>query len=147
MKKLLYISVILFTAAISSCTLESSDNGKLDGFWHLERIDTIPTGGVNDLSDETLFWAVENKILQLKGGSVIITLRFNNTSDSLILSDPYRSYGHEESGTGGDVQLTDPEVLKQYGVQHLEEHFVKESLKSSNMVLRTDSFRLYFKKF
>lgn len=145
MKKLLYIS--LFLIAISSCTLETSDNGKLDGYWHLERIDTIPTGGAKDMTNERIFWAVENKLLQLQGNAGTYTFHFNNTADSLILLDPYRSYGHEEDSTGGDVKVTDPNELKPYGVQRLEEHFFKESLKGSSMVLRTDSFRLYFKKF
>lgn len=29
----------------SSCTIEASDNGDFDGFWHLERVDTLTTGG------------------------------------------------------------------------------------------------------
>lgn len=146
MKKLLYIS--LFLLAVSSCTLETSDNGKLDGLWHLERIDTLQTGGATDLSNEKIFWAVENKLLQFQGGPTgTFSFHFTNTGDSLILLSPYRSYGHEENGTGGDQQVMNPSVLKPYGVQRLEEHFFKESLKSSSMVLRSDSLRLYFKKF
>ena len=29
----------------SACTLETSDNGDLDGYWHLEQVDTLATGG------------------------------------------------------------------------------------------------------
>lgn len=136
-----------FILAMSSCTLETSDNGDLDGFWHLEGIDTIPTGGYRDMTNDGLFWAVEHKMLQLRGGNSTFSLRFSNMSDSLLLFDPYISYGHEESGSGGDVRLTDPQGLRQYGVQHLRQTFYKETLKSSMMVLRTDSFRLHFKKF
>lgn len=145
MKKLLYI--FIFMLALSSCTLETSDNGKLDGFWHLERIDTISTGGALDMRDDKIFWAVENKLLQFQGGSATYTFHFNNTGDSLILIDPYHSYGHEENGQGGDVEVKDAKELRQYGVQHLNERLYKESLKGSSMVLRTDSVRLYFRKF
>ena len=43
MKKILYIfsTLLLFC----SCDIESSKNGDLDGFWHLERVDTISTSG------------------------------------------------------------------------------------------------------
>ena len=41
MKKILFIfsTLLLFC----SCDIESSKNGDLDGFWHLERVDTIST--------------------------------------------------------------------------------------------------------
>lgn len=146
MRKLIYI--FLFLLAISSCTIETSDNGDLDGLWHLERIDTISTGGVCDMSGERIFWAVEHKMLQLRGGSDIYSFRFNDGGDSLILRDPYVSLAYDNgSQTRGDTILTDPQGLRQYGVQHLEEHFLKETMKGSRMVLRTDSFRLHFKKF
>ena len=40
--------VALFS--LSACEIETHDNDKLDGFWHLERVDTIATGGVCDMS-------------------------------------------------------------------------------------------------
>lgn len=154
MRKLVYIllaTVLLplsSASLLSSCTLEHSDNGDLDGFWHLERIDTIYTGGVNDMSDKKVFWAVEYKLLKLQGGGRSCLLRFRQTADSLVLSSPHSDGGHQqEYGSGGDIPLEDASVLKPYGIQHLEEHFLKEAMKSSRMILRTDSFRLYFKKF
>lgn len=145
MKKLLYI--FISALILSSCTLETSDNGKLDGYWHLERIDTLQTGGAKDMSNEKAFWAVENKLLQLQGYSITYTFHFNNTGDSLIFLDGFRSFGHEENGEGGDQEITDVQGLNRYGVQKLHERFFKESLKGSSMVLRSDSLRLYFKKF
>lgn len=148
MKKLFYLYISILVLTLSSCHLESmQDNGDLTGFWHLERIDTIQTGGVNDLSGRRIFWAVENKMLVMQGANGNYSFRFRQTGDSLILSDPYRNYGHEEEGQGGDVKVTDPSVLHQYGIHHLEEHFHKDKLKGTDMVLSTDSLRLQFKKF
>ena len=43
--KIVHAMMVAFVAismfAFSSCELESSDNGKLDGFWHLESIDSL----------------------------------------------------------------------------------------------------------
>ena len=46
MKKIigiLFFAVLVFT--LSSCEIETSQNGDLDGFWHLEQVDTLATGG------------------------------------------------------------------------------------------------------
>lgn len=142
------IVLLCFGITFFSCTFESmSDNGDFTGFWHLERIDTLQTGGTCDVSDVTMFWCVENKLLQLRGGANNYVLRFNRSGGTLTLSDPYLFLGHEENGEGGDVKLTDPTGLRQYGIQHLEQQFTEETLKGNDMVLATDSFRLHLKKF
>lgn len=131
----------------SSCTIEASDNGDFDGFWHLERVDTLTTGGSCDLSDMQIFWGVNHKLLRLQGGGNGYYLRFRQTSDSLITSSPYFDGWHEDVVGGGDIPVTDVGVLYQYGIRNLEEHFVKETLSGSHMVLRSPELRLYFRKF
>lgn len=89
---LLSLAVVAFgpglTSVLSSCSIETSDNGDLDGFWHLERIDTIATGGINDLSGQLIFWSVNNKLLMLKGSGSSYYLRFRQTDDSLVVFSP-----------------------------------------------------------
>lgn len=144
-KKLAVFCVLVFLLA--SCSIESSDNGSLDGFWHLERVDTLSTGGSCDLSESKLFWGVQHKLISLNGGSLSFFYRFSQTRDSLLLLVPYVNRGHEDVENGGDILVSNPEDLRQYGIQHVEEHFLKETLSGSRMVLRTDSIRLWFKKF
>ncbi len=148
---LLSLAVVAFgpglTSVLSSCSIETSDNGDLDGFWHLERIDTIATGGINDLSAQPLFWSVNNKLLMLKGSGSSYYLRFRQTDDSLVVFSPYLEGGHEDVEGGGDHPVGDPTALWPYGIRRLEEHFVKESLGGSHMVLRSPELRLYFRKF
>ena len=151
MRRLLYISIfllILSSLALSSCTIERSENGKLDGFWHLEKIDTIETGGVRDMSNERVFWAVQSKLLKLQGGTGSYLFRFNQTGDSLTLYSPYNNGGHEEQyGTGGDSPLTDPTNLASYGIEGLEVHYKKEKLSGTEMILSSGRVRLMFRKF
>lgn len=36
--------LMMGSALLNSCEVDSSDNGDLDGFWHLESVDTLATG-------------------------------------------------------------------------------------------------------
>ncbi len=149
MKRLLFFTFLPFCLLtfFTACTIESSDNGDLDGYWHLESIDTIPTGGRCDLGSRQLFWGVQHKLMQLEGGDVSFFYRFSQSKDSLILLTPYYNRGHEDVENGGDIPVTEPSGLKQYGIQHLSERYFKEKLSGSRMVLRTDSFRLSFRRY
>lgn len=57
MKRIIYL-IAAISLVLSSCTIETSDNGDFDGFWHLERVDTLATGNYLDLSRERVFWGV-----------------------------------------------------------------------------------------
>ena len=65
-KIFLYIAMVpMLSLTLGGCSIEMSDNGELDGYWHLERVDTLSTGGVCDLSGQLRFWAVQAKMLAL----------------------------------------------------------------------------------
>lgn len=142
----LAITSILLTG-LNACTIETSGNGDLDGFWHLERIDTLSTGGVNDMSGGRQFWAFEHRLLSLQGSGDWYYARFWQTADSVVIFSPYLDHGHQDREDGGDIPVTNPEMLAPYGIASLEEHFVKEHLSGSRMVLRSPTLRLYFRKF
>ena len=110
------------TAVLSaSCEIETSDNGDLDGFWHLERVDTIRTGGRLDLKDEYVFWAVQKDLL--------------NACDR-----------HGNDRMNGDPAVDDAGMLRPFGVNALDETFGVERLTGSKMVLSTEELRLSFTK-
>lgn len=138
---------------MSSCEMETSDNGDLDGFWHLESVDTLSTGGSFDLSEKRVFWGVQHKLISITHyellGSRGYYARFEQTGDSLILSSFYKNHWHQDKGTdGGDIPMTEMnDTLRNCGINHLEEHFHKEVLTGSKMVLSTKEYRLRFKKF
>ena len=64
MKKLLFILSVVCTIGLSSCEIETSKNGDFDGFWHLVGVDTLATSGYCDMSQETVFWAVQYHFIQ-----------------------------------------------------------------------------------
>ncbi len=147
-KPIVFLSAVFMSLCLMSCDLETSDNGKLDGFWHLERIDTLATGGSLDMSNDKVFWSFQVRLLWLQGGSSSFYLRFNQEGDSLTIYSPYTNEGHEETlGDGGNKPVSDPSVLRDYGMDALETHYKKEALDGSRMTLRSRRLRLMFRKF
>lgn len=151
-KYMICLSALLLTLSFTSCDMETSDNGDLDGFWHLEQIDTLSTGGVCDYSGRKVFWGVQYKLISVRDMAVVSRgyyFRFNQTGDSLVLSSPYANHWHQDQGDdGGDIPIIAvTNDMRDYGVNQLEEHYYKEKLTGGKMVLRTKNLRLRFTKF
>ncbi len=147
-------NTILATIALTtlaSCEIETSDNGDFDGFWHLERVDTLATGGTLDLSKKRVFWGVHYKLISVydidKEGTFGYYLRFKQTSDQIVTHTPYKNNWHQDVENGGDHPIDDPTQLAPYGINNLEEEFVKEKLNGGQMILRSKTLRLKFKRF
>lgn len=147
-------NTILATIALTtlaSCEIETSGNGDFDGFWHLERIDTLATGGTLDLSKKRVFWGVQYKLISVydidKEGTFGYYLRFKQTSDQIVTHTPYKNNWHQDVENGGDHPIDDPTQLAPYGINNLEEEFVKEKLDGGQMILRSKTLRLKFKRF
>ena len=147
-------NTILATIALTtlaSCEIETSDNGDFDGFWHLERVDTLATGGTLDLSKKRVFWGVQYKLISVydidKEGTFGYYLRFKQTHDQIVTHTPYKNNWHQDVENGGDHPIDDPTQLAPYGINNLEEEFVKEKLDGGQMILRSSTLRLKFKRF
>lgn len=142
MKHLKHLIHPLAALALSACELETSGNGDLDGFWHLERVDTLATGGVADYSSQSKFWAFQAKLLNVSDNNGGYLLRFSHEGDSLFLSEPYTN-----DRTNGDTRLEDAQPLRPYGINTLSDRFRIERMKGGDMVLRTKQLKLTLKKF
>ncbi|WP_278812213.1 lipocalin-like domain-containing protein [Leyella stercorea] len=147
-------NTILATIALTtlaSCEIETSDNGDFDGFWHLERVDTLATGGTLDLSKKRVFWGVQYKLISVydidKEGTFGYYLRFKQTHDQIVTHTPYKNNWHQDVENGGDHPIDDPTQLAPYGINNLEEEFIKEKLDGGQMILRSKTLRLKFKRF
>jgi hypothetical protein len=90
--------------ALASCEIETSDNGDFDGFWHLERVDTLATGGTLDLSKKRVFWGVQYKLISVydidKEGTFGYYLRFKQTHDQIVTHTPYKNNWHQDVENG-----------------------------------------------
>ena len=141
-RNLIYIlSVALSLLVFQSCDLETSDNGNLDGNWQLMQIDTLATGGRNDVKDQQLFYAVQVRLLCLNAyhanAESNLYFHFEHTSDSLKL----------KSASNDGKVIYSVTSLRSYGINKEEEAFKVMLLNSERMQLRSDSLLLSFRKF
>lgn len=145
--KYLILSISAFLVfSFTSCELETSGNGDLDGFWHLVQVDTLQTGGVKDTSKDLFFWSFQVNLLQFSDRSYHIPIymaRFNHENGQLKVTQPCL-YNREE----GNEMVTEENVkdISPYGLNALEEIFRVEELSGSRMTLSNGTLRLYFKK-
>ena len=148
MKKTLSLCTlcIVLSTLIYSCKLETSDNGKLDGFWKLTRVDTLATGGVLDLTESGIFWSVQMNLLSVddkyQADGREILFRFKHEGGQLTLSEPREGYQYT-----GDKDVEDVKKLQPYGINNLTETFTVEGLNGSHMYLSTSQLRLSFTRF
>ena len=152
MKKIIGIFfLVMMVFTLGSCEIETSQNGDLDGFWHLEQVDTLATGGSCSFADKRVFWGCQYKLIQVVDYDRFSDgrgyyLRFEQTSDSLLITSVYRNKWHEDYG--GDVLLTQmSDSLRTCGINNLNEHFAKEIMTGNKMQLKSKTLRLRFRKF
>lgn len=142
MKKLLYAAIAL-CLAMTGCTLETSGNGDLDGYWQLSQLDSLRNGVTVDMRDSGIYWAVQVNLLRTsKVDGHAYFFRFDNKGDSLLLSEPYR-----DLRDSSDIKVADAALLKPYGVNALSEGFAILSLDNDKMTLQSETLRLYFRKY
>lgn len=149
MKRINILSLVLPLLALLfvSCSLETdNDAGKMEGMWHLVKIESITTIASEDLSEQVIFWSFQAKLLQMDdktGMHNSYLYRFRIGDNQLTLTSPYQ-YDREN----GDHPLTAYEsTLGLYGIKSLTPVFRIEKLDRRKMILNDDSVRLYFDKF
>ena len=142
MKYLSILFALMF--CLSACELETSHNGKLDGWWLLTAVDTLQTGGHANVEAQQCTWAFQGRLLELRdvpGQRGDYLLSFAQHGEDLLLSHPYLS-----ARDSGDVAVQTPQPLHPYGIQTLSEQFLIITIDRQHMVLTSTSLRLYFRK-
>ena len=147
MKKIIYF--LLAMVAFTSCDLETSDNGDLDGFWQLSQLDSLTVSGdvksSIDMHQSGWYWCVQHKLLEIKdfnNTSHNVFFRFERTATSLRLYNPI-----SDNRQISDSIVSNPETLKPLGIQSLDETLQVEKLTSENMVLNNRVLRFHFRKY
>ena len=143
--------LLLLTALMASCglvELEHSENGKLDGYWHMVTVDTLNTGGTLDLRQERFFWIVQGTVFQVyspdlsDGNGQRYVSHFTCEGSQLILGKIYFDRRAE-----GDPEVEEIGLLQPFGINQLQGAVFKiEELSGGSMMLADDNYRLTFKK-
>lgn len=137
----LIISVI---SLMTACHMESSENGHLDGFWHLVRVDTLSTGGTSDLHQDYFFWAFQFQLLSVRNTQKSpeeYFLRFQRQGDELVLSHPFQYVLQ-----GKDAPVENIDLLRPFGINDQEERFRIVHLSSRRMTLQNHFLVLTMQK-
>lgn len=143
MRKWFIIPGFLSLMFLYGCELETTDNGDLDGYWHLEQVDSLAGQRSIDYGQSNIFWSIQFELLQLSNledNTIIYKLVYDN--HQLTLANPCMF-----DRADGDTLVTNVEVLRQYGVNALQENFKVVTLESRTMVLESPVLRLHFKKY
>jgi len=130
---------------LTACELETSDNGQLDGYWQLARVDTLRTGGQTDWTQQLQFWSVQCNLLQVTDRNYqlpALLFRFDHEAEILRLYEPYLL-----GSPSADIPLTDYSVLQPYAIEHPDMEYHIEFIDTDEMQLRSDSLRLHFNRY
>ena len=142
MKKITFLFAAFLL--LTSCEIEFSNNGKLDGFWQLIAVDTLATQHTSDLKTSGRTWAFQGRLLEMrdtKGGYSDLYFSFEHRGDSLFLDSPYLS-----DRDADDIKITNVNIVRPYGVNGLKEGFEIESLSNNKLILRSKTLRLMLRK-
>ncbi len=143
--KHIIIPLFLLIISLVSCEIETSHNGKLDGNWQLQHIDTLATNGTCDMTHSYIYWAVENDLLQVRdidNQNLKILFRFERQDGNLTLHSPHFVVTKDEL-----IPLESDSLLQPLGIPDLRSTFLIESLTHSRMTLKGAQLRLHFRKY
>ena len=148
MKRILTVGAVL--TMLTACELNTSDNGKLDGFWQMTQMDTLETNRSGDVRDLKIFWAVQGKMLEMRDlHDTDVTLchekvnfRFRLENGKLYLSEPIAN-----NRPISDSIIANPATVAFYGLSSLEQVLDVVQMESNKMTLQTELYRMYFRKY
>ena len=142
MKRIVFLLSAVCLLLMTACDIETSSNGDLDGYWHLQQIDSLSNNKVCDYGNQRIFWSIQSDLLQLWNlEDQPIICQFTHENGVLTIKNPCMF-----DRSAGDTMITDVEVLKSYGVNAIPAVFQVVSLNSESMVLESPLLRLYFNK-
>lgn len=154
-KKLLHLFLLL-TAMLTATSCEKmSDNGKLDGMWHLQQICSRPQDAASagytehhDVREAGIYWSFQLQLLHIKskaflnGETAETMCRFDYTDSRLDITSTYIHYRDR------DILITDAQTerLAPLGIRGNATSFRIERLTDHHMVLCSDQDSLVFQK-
>ena len=154
-KKLLHLLLLLTVMLTAASCEKMSDNGKLDGMWHLQQICSRPQNAASagytehqDVREAGIYWCFQLQLLQIKSkaflnGETSETMcRFGCTDSRLDITSTYIHY-RDRDELITDVQT---ERLAPLGIRGNAGSFRIERLTDHHMVLCSDRDSLVFQK-
>ena len=144
--------ITIFLLLLTGCSIETSDNGKLDGRWQLMELSYLDgSNRTVKTKEQLIFWDIQYKLISIHcmTGKLHESLteeslcRFTFTGDSLKLFDFYRHYRE------ADQKIDDPltTYFQKTGINGIKANFAVLHLDRKTMLLQSDYAKLSFRKF
>lgn len=135
----LVLTLFLFT----SCEMEVSHNGDLDGLWQLTEIREV-CSPIIDIRETGTTWGFQFNLVEIHCNArpSDVIARFERSGDYLRIYS--LRYQHHDLD---DQLITDPTYLVKYGIFSLDETFKIEALTGNSMCLSSPHARLVFRKY
>ena len=154
------LSLITCLIFCSCSNFETSGNGDFDGYWQLESMDTLATGGTTDMHDSLVFWAVQHKLIELCSRQVepkTFSYKYFSVFYHFERSDNTLRFIADSLSQPKDMPVIDLrssydpyatfEQVKVYGFSRFDETFRILQLDGDNMTLESPLFRMRFRKY
>lgn len=138
--------MLLGCLGLTSCDLGDGIEVELDGYWHLYQVDTLATGGRYMMERQTVFWSIEDNILETKILPYkMIFFRFEHEGDDLRLFAPMGS--KDPTASNMDYPINDPTRLYDYGVHSLDAKFKIKKHTRKQLWIEDQMLQLYFERY
>ena len=140
-KTIQYTLIVCAVLSILFACGRTSDNGDLDGMWHLRTLETLETGTLTDVKENRIYYAFQFDLVTLRdihNGGLYVG-RFQHTSDSLLIYDIVVMEQENVAATA--------EQLLPFGIYGTTGRFAVRELNKSKMILRSEEAELTLKKF
>ena len=148
MRNLRYILICCAGLILSACENKWPKNGDLDGQWQLLTIEH--DGEIRSVKDSQYYLSFQLDLFQLS----IVNNRqryfgyFDRNANTIVFRQ-FSDMAENDLATTDNRPLTEQQipVLQQWGYYKLNESFTIETLSGSDMVLKSDSARITYRKF
>ncbi len=144
----IFLLACCIMATMASCENKWPKNGDLDGQWQLLTIEH--NGETRNVKDSQYYLSFQLDLFQLS----IVNNRqryygyFDRNGNTLVFRQ-FSDMAENDLATTDNQPLTEQQIsiLQQWGYYKLNESFTIESLSGSDMILKSDSARITYRKF
>lgn len=147
MRKIKYLSIILFLALLTNCE-KAPIREDVEGYWQLKRVTYLETGETVEYNG--LYYSISMMLVKVSDpynrygcGQAFGRLRYEDDNNSLVFSDFYVGAGNVDTGEPAQVENLIP-----YGINSRDEiKFRIVHCNGKTMTLESGYSKLELKKF
>ena len=147
MRRIKYLSIILFLALLTGCE-KASIREDVEGYWQLKRVTYLETGEAVEYNG--LYYSISMMLVKVSDphgrygcGQAFGRLKYEDDNNSLVFSDFYVGAGNVDTGVQAQVENLIP-----YGINSRDEiKFRIVHCNGKTMTLESEYSRLELKKF